>query len=161
VILRQRHQARDDGLLLGPQDRVARIAQHERIGEVVDVFRSAGEVEELAQPAAGIRGRELLLEEVLDGLHVMVGFALYGLDALRLVQRQAGGERLQQGQGLAFDRLQLDDAGLRGQREQPACLHRDAVANQPEFAENGSQPCGPAGIAAVHRGHGCQGGRFH
>jgi hypothetical protein len=44
----------DQAALLRQQDLVAGVAQHQGIGEVVDVLGGAGEVEKLAQPAIGI-----------------------------------------------------------------------------------------------------------
>ena len=63
------------------QDALARLREHERIGEVVDVLRRAGEMHELE--LAGIRTRrgELFPDEVFDRLDVVIRLPLELLDA--------------------------------------------------------------------------------
>jgi hypothetical protein len=161
VVFRQRRQARHQRFLLGHQDLVARIAQHQGIGEVVDVLGRAGKMEKLAQAPVRVRRGKLFLEKILDGLHVVVCLALDGLDAHRLVQRQPGGEGIQAHPGIALDRVELHDAWLVGKRQQPAGLDRDPVTNQAVLAEYGPQAGGPARVATVHRRDCGEGGGVH
>ena len=58
----------------GSSTLVARLAQHQRVGEVVDVLGGAGEVHELEPPApAPASPSRRSLDEVLDRLDVVVG----------------------------------------------------------------------------------------
>ena len=60
------------------------LAQHQGVGQVVDVLGGAGEVDEFADRLQlGVAG-DLLLEEVLHRLDVVVGGALDVLDPLRV-----------------------------------------------------------------------------
>ncbi len=69
-------------------DLVARVAQHQRIGEVVDVFARAGEVDEFLDGLDLSETGAALLEQVFDRLDVVVGLAFDRLDAFGVVQRK-------------------------------------------------------------------------
>ena len=70
------------GVLRGAQ-RLQAIAQHQRMGHVVDVFGRTRKMDKLAARRKG-GALQLLLDEVFHRLHVMVGGALDVLDALRV-----------------------------------------------------------------------------
>jgi hypothetical protein len=119
VGMSKRAKPADQGVQARQQNLVARVAQHQRIAQVVDVLRRAGEVHELA-PRAPCRHRvETRLDEILDCLHVVIGLALdtFDLGGFRLGQLR--GERIQHGQSGGRQTAQLDDARLRGQRLEP------------------------------------------
>ena len=67
---------------LGEHYRIQGVAQHQPVGQVVDVFRGAGEVHEFAVSGQAAQFRQPLLDEVFDRLDVVVGDRLDGLDAL-------------------------------------------------------------------------------
>ena len=88
---RLRHLRNGGGHLVhGGAERLLAIAQHERVGHVVDVLARAGEVDELKRLRAGLpeRGGELLLEEILYRLDVVVRRPLDFLDAPRVGDRK-------------------------------------------------------------------------
>ena len=97
---------------------------------------------------------DLLLQEVLDRLHVVIGGALDVLDAVRVLDREAGDDALEDVPGVLAEGRHLGDAGVRGQRLQPADFHQDAVPDQPVLAEDGAQVERLAAIAAVDGGDG-------
>ena len=82
------------------QEHVAHaIAQHQRMSQVVDVFRGTGEVHELRDRLRVHRCRETLLDEILHRLHVVIGGRLDILDAsgihfteivVRIIERLIG-----------------------------------------------------------------------
>ena len=59
----------------------ARIAQHQAVGQIIDVFRSAGEMDEGQR--TGERGfvTDFLTQEIFDRLHIVIGGAFDGFDA--------------------------------------------------------------------------------
>ena len=66
--------------MCGSRTFVACVAAHQRVGKVVDVLGGAGEVHELDARLPGRMCAELLLDQVLDGLDVVIGLALERLD---------------------------------------------------------------------------------
>ncbi len=55
---------------------ITAFAQHQGVGQVVDVLAGAGEADELADSGQFRQLEPLLLEQVFDGLYVVVGGAL-------------------------------------------------------------------------------------
>gem|GEM_PF-5411157 len=104
---------------------------------------------------------QLFLDEVLHRLDVMVGGALDLLHARGLGRAEAGGQVAQAGDGGVGERRQFDDARFGGQRQQPFHLDRDAGLDQAVFGEDRAQRVDLAGIAAIERGQGEQGGIGH
>ncbi len=86
-----------DGLVhQGQQHLIAPGLDHEAVGEVVDVFRGAGEVDELPDLGEFGVARDPLLQEVLDRLDVVVGGALDLLDALGVREAEVVCDRIEQ-----------------------------------------------------------------
>ena len=80
--VRQRAQPGDEFIKSRQQRRVARGSHCQRVSKIVDVFRGAGEMNELGRfERLGIVPHPLL-QPVFDGLHIMIGLGLDGLDAL-------------------------------------------------------------------------------
>ena len=71
-----------------------RVADGQRVGEVVDVFARAGEVGELGDPVEPERG-ESRAHVVLDGLHVVAGGRLEFGEFVDVGLAEAGDERAQ------------------------------------------------------------------
>jgi hypothetical protein len=72
----------DHGLHARQQYFPAGMLEHEPVGEVVDVFRGAGEVDKLPMRCERRYAAKPLLDKVLDGFDVVVGGAFnpgYGL----------------------------------------------------------------------------------
>ena len=120
-----------------------------------------GEIELPAlQPGSSIMP-ELFLDEVLHRLDVMVGGALDLLHARGLGRAEAGRQLAQAGDGGVGERRQFDDARFGGQRQQPFHLDHDAGLDQAVFGEDRAQGVDLAGVAAIERGQGEQGGIGH
>ena len=139
------------------------VDQHARVGEVVDVFRGATEMDELKGGRGGARRGELIADEVLDGLDVVVRALLEGLHSRRRRRRGVAGEvgrhgaerRRQRGGGRQSDRL------LRGECQEPGGLDADALADQRRFGQVPPQDIGAACVAAIDRGEGEKGVDLH
>jgi hypothetical protein len=65
-------------------DFASRGFQHQRMRQVVDVFRGAGEVDEFAHPHHFRVAGQLVLQEVFDRLDVVIGGFLMRLHRLRV-----------------------------------------------------------------------------
>ncbi len=142
-------------------DLIAAAAQHQRVGQVVDVLGGAGKVDELADLLEFVQLFGLLLEQVLNGLDVVIGGALDFLDALCVRQVKVLGQAVEDGVGSVGERCNFTDARVRGQALQPANLYLNAETDQAVFAENRAQSGGFAAIAAINRGYGGQGSQLH
>lgn len=112
-------------------------AQHQRVGQVVDVFAGAGEVDELADLGQLRQLGSLLLEEVFDRLDVVVGGALDFLDALGVLKFEIGGQVVQQGIGFGGERRHFADLRVGGQALQPAHFDQGAETDQPNSLKMG------------------------
>jgi hypothetical protein len=79
VPVRRLAQRGDQRVELGQHDAPARVLGHQRVGEVVDVFRGRGEMDEFERSlhltAAGGNAAELRAQPVLDRLDVVIGFS--------------------------------------------------------------------------------------
>ena len=126
----ERAQPADQRVQARQQHLVARVAQHQRIAQVVDVLRRAGEVHELAARAPRRHRIETRLDEILDRLHVVIGLALDAFDLGGFRLGQFGGERIQHRQGGGRQTAQLDDAGLGGQRLEPQRFDAHPLTDQ-------------------------------
>ena len=71
-------QRRDEALRRRRQRALACLAQHQGVGEVVDVLRGAAEVDELDVSGQAVDAPHGVLDEVLDRLHVVVGLRFDG-----------------------------------------------------------------------------------
>jgi hypothetical protein len=128
---------------------VAAVAEHQRVGEVVDVLGGAGEVEERPDAVElGIAG-EPLGDEVLDRLHVVVGRALDGLDAARGLQGHVFGEVVEDPAHDRREGRQLRDARVAREELHPADLGPDPEADQAVLAEDVPQRVELGGVAPV------------
>ena len=151
-----------DALVQRRQQRLGpRLAQHQRIGQIVDVFGGTGEMDEFADRFQfGVAG-DFFLEQILDRLHVVVGGALDVLDPLGVRQAKVLDQPAQDMEGVLAQRRHFRDAGMTGQRLQPAHLHPYPMADQAVFAEDRPQLGGLVGIAPVDGGNRGQSGKFH
>ena len=124
-------------------------AQHQGISQVVDILGGAGEVNELADCLQfGVAG-DLFLEQVLDRLHVVVGGPLDILDPLGVSQGEMFEQPIENMAGMLAQSRHFGNAGLAGQRLQPADLDQHPMANQAILAEDRPQIGGLVGIAAI------------
>jgi glutathione S-transferase len=128
----------DHAVERGQQHAVARFLEHQGVGEVVDVLGGAREVHE-SRDARGLGvAREALLQPVLDRLDVVVGLRLDRLDLRRVVFGERRDQALERLHGVLRERLDLGNRRFTSEREQPADLDRDAVAEKRGFAEAGT-----------------------
>ncbi|MNT12287.1 hypothetical protein D3C72_1472100 [compost metagenome] len=151
----------DELLAIRLDDLVAGGFQHQAVGVVVDVFRGAGEVDEFADGGQLRVHFHFFFQEVLHRFHIMVGGALYLLDArgVRFVEVQD--YAVQHGIGGRTQGRDFRDPGVAGQFLQPAHLDFDAKTQQTEFGEDGTQGIGLVAITTVNRGNSSQRGQLH
>ena len=159
--VRQVGQARDQLFQRGQQDGIARTLEHQGVRQVVDVFRGAGEVDELGHRRDLGTGLRLFLEEILDRLDVVIGGRLDRLDALGIGHRKGVGDAVEQRDGVGGKRRHFGDVGFGRQRLQPLDFDDDAVSDQRILAEEVAQRRGLAAIAAIERRKGSECGQFH
>src|SRR5690625_4623072 len=129
--------------------------------EIVDILGSTGKVRELGMGRQFRVLRQALLQVVLDSFDVMVRSALDLFDPRRLLRVEAVDNFFQVSLGVAAERAQFRDAGVRGEYLQPANLDDQAVAQQSILAKDGLQLAGLLTVAAVHRRDGGQARKFH
>ncbi len=103
----------------------------------------------------------LLLEQVLNGFHVVVGGALELLDAFGVGHVKVFCQAIQDRVGFGGEGRDFADARVSGEALQPAHFDLYTEANQTIFAENRAQAGGLAAIAAINRGYGGQGRKLH
>ena len=137
--------------MLGKEAALSRVPKHQCVGEVIDVFGGAGEVDELAHRLELGVALDPLLQEVLDRLDVVIGGALDFLDAPcgRLVKIRDDG--IEPAIRVLREARDLGDARMPGQTLEPAHLDGDAVADQPELAEDRPELGGLSAVAPVQR----------
>ena len=140
---------------------VTAFAQHQGVGQVVDVLAGAGEVNELADLVQFWQLGGLLLEQVLHGLDVVVGGALDFLDALGMLDGKVLGQLVEQGVGFGGEGRDFRDAFVGSQALQPAHFDQYAATDQAVFAEDRAQGAGFAGVAAVDGGNRGERGKLH
>ena len=143
------------------QHAVTALAQHQRVGQVVDVLAGAGEVDEFVDGSQLRQLLGLLLEQVFHGLHVVVGGALEFLDALGVLQLEVLGQAVQQRIGFGGEGRHFRNAGMLGQALQPAHFYQDAVLDQAELAEDRAQSVCLAGVTAIDGGNRGERGELH
>jgi len=134
--------------------------QLQRMAGVVDVLAGAGKVHELAGGLQFGVTVELGFDPVFDGLDVVVGGALDGLDGGAVGFAKTRQQRLQVGAGLGRQGLELGKAGV-GQGHEPGQLDLHAVAHVAQLAHQRAQGSQLGGIAAIERRNGGQRGEFH
>ncbi len=154
--VRERAQARDQRIEPRQQHLIARFAQHQRIAQIVDVFRCAREVHEFPLAPPRRHGIEPALYEILDRLHVVIRLALDALDFRGVRIRELGGKRIENRERCGGHAAKLGNARLRHERSQPERLDTDALAYQPPLAEEGAKLGGFVGIAPIDRGNGVE-----
>ena len=119
----------------GQQHLTACFAQHQTVGEVVDVFGGAGEMDEFTDRFQLAVAGNLLLEKILHRLHVMVGGALDVLYPVGVVVVEIIDDSIED-MGRMFTQFgNFGDAGMGGKHLQPADFHQHTMADEAKFAE--------------------------
>ena len=137
---------RDHGVLTG--------AEHEGVGEVVDVLGGAREVGELHDVFKFGMLDEPVFDDVLDRLDVVVGGALHQLDLGGVRWGEVREELLEERVGVLGERGNLGD--LRDRREllEPPDLDDHARADEGVLGEAGAEDLDLGAVAAVDGGDG-------
>ncbi|CAM2144420.1 Glutathione s-transferase protein [Paraburkholderia tropica] len=151
LCVRERHEALMHRAQRRQDHVLTRAGEHQAVRRVVDVFRGAGEVDELAGALQFRLTLHRFLEPVLDRLHVVVRHALDVLDARGVVRREVLGELEQELLRRFREARHFRETGLR-QRDQPVDFHGHAIAHEGGFREPVAQGFGFRGVAAVERG---------
>ena len=85
----------DHSIQRGQHHLIAAVFQHQRVGEVVDIFRGAGKVDELQLVSSVLVVCQLLAQPVFNRLHIVIGAALDGFDLLGIGFTKLRGELVQ------------------------------------------------------------------
>ncbi len=124
-------QLRRELLHHGQQHALARVAQHQRVREVVDVLRRAREMQERDQVFRRAReALELVPQVVLDGLDVVVRDGLERLHALRVLDAEVVDDLVEHVLQRRVERLELGERRLVREMLEPAHLDQGAIADQ-------------------------------
>ena len=78
-----------------------RFAQHQGVGQVIDVLAGAGEMHELAHVGQFVMFCHLFLDEIFHRLHIVIGGGFDGLDALGMLRFEIASNAAQVPGGLA------------------------------------------------------------
>ena len=157
VLMRHAAQGVDDGVDGRQDDLFTAALEHEAVRGVVDVLGGAGEVDELAGGSQfGVIGHAAL-QEVLDGLHVVVGGALEGLDGLGVGAAEVLHDGFQALAGSRAEGLQFGQAGI-GQGNEPGHFHLHTVAHEGGLGPVGAQRRDLGGVAAIQGRQGIESG---
>jgi len=161
VGVREVAQLRDRLVGFGQQHVLARVAQHQGIRKIVDVFRRAGEMHEFFRLFQRRIVADAFLDEILDRLDVVIRRRLDLLDTRGIGDRKILGNLLQARARRGRKRWKLRDARFIGKRDQPRDLHRDTPVHQAVFAEDRTQGVDFGRVAAVQRREGGEGIELH
>jgi hypothetical protein len=133
------------------QQRCACVLEHERIGEVVDIFRCAPEVQPFKLCRRRAARMQFAAQPILDRLDVMVGTGFDLFDRRDVGRIRIFTERPQQFACRGRQRGQCVHGGTRRQRQKPGAFDANAFAHQSGLAEYPAHIGELAGIAAVER----------
>ena len=139
IRVRELAQLRDCAVECGQQHAVACVAQHQRVGEIVDVLAGAGEVNELFRLRQFGVVADALLDEIFDRLDVVVGRALDFLDLLAVDRGKRVGDRAQFCPRRGGERRDFDYRFFIGERLEPAHFDENAPLHQTVLAEDRAQ----------------------
>ena len=78
---------------------------------------------------------DLLFEEILDGLHIVIGCSLDVLHPLCIFDIEMLNDAIEQGVGLVIESRHFGYRLITGKGLQPAYFDHDTVMDQTEFAE--------------------------
>ena len=133
------------------QDVPARIDQHQSMRQIIDVLRSAGEMDELGGTHHFDDALEAFLQPIFDGLDIVIGSALDSLDPLGVGNAEVSLNFLEKRAGRGGKRRHLGDAGFVRDSFEPCELDTHALAHESEFAEMVGQNHHLGAITAVQR----------
>ncbi len=122
----------NDGLQRRQHHRVACALEHHSVRRIVDVFGRARKMDEFG---CGNQFRNifyLLLQPVLDRLHIVVGHRFNALDTFGIGFSEVGRKLVQQQIRKGRKRFDLGKAGIR-QRLQPCDFDLDAMVHETRF----------------------------
>jgi hypothetical protein len=124
--------------------------QHQRVRDVVDVFRGAGKVHKLGRMRQRRHVLRAPLDEVFDCLDVVVGLGLDGLDLGARFDVELGHQPAQPRLGVARQARQFCQTQHR-QVDQPLDFHAQPFAHEGVLGEHLAQLGSLAAVAAIQR----------
>ena len=114
---------------------ITRGLEHQRVREIVDVFRRAGKVDEFGNAHHfGVIG-QLFFDPVFERLDVVIGRLFDVLDLGCLGRAEIGKQPVERRKGRRRKRRNLGKMRLLRQRLEPFDLDLQAAANQPVFGK--------------------------
>ena len=130
--------------------------EHQRVRQVVDVFRGTGEVNELRHGMQRRDAFHFLFQEVLNRFHVVVGGAFDGFNARGVLFAKLGNDFIKVIVCLFVKSRNFLDCCLGGQLLQPAYFNLNTELQQTIFAEDPAQRADFIAVASIDRGYGGQ-----
>ncbi len=161
VRLRHLGQGVDQGVLRRQQHPGTRLRQHQGVGQVVDVLRRAGEVNELERALVGAGGGQTLADVIFDGFDVVIGRRLDRLHAAGVVLAEVVGQPPQAGEQGAVEGGELADGGVPAEGQEPLDFDPDPETDEAVFAEDRAEIGDARTVPAVRRRQGCESAEFH
>ena len=137
-------------------DLLTRALAHEGMRQVVDVFRGASKVDELADLGNLGIALGLVLDPVLQRFNIMVGRGFDALHSGSIGFGEVVDQTIQLGNGGRRERRNFSEMRFSGQRLEPFDLDPQTSVNQPVFGEVRTQGVNLGGIAAIQWGKGGQ-----
>src|SRR5690606_26651959 len=122
-----------------------------RMGQVVDVFGGAGEVDEFVHRLQFRKVLHLFLEQILHGLYVVVGGALDFLDPLGVLKLKVINQTVQQLIGLLGEWAYLRHTWVCCQTLETENSNLNAKTDKTVFTEYAAQAGGLAAVTAINR----------
>lgn len=130
---------------------LAAFDEHEGVGGVVDVFGSAGEVHEFGCVLQFLVVGDLILDPVLNGLDVVVGRLLDGLDGFAVSQAEVVGEAAQERLSMVGKVRQFGESGF-GKSDEPFNFDANSGVHECALGEDSAELVGLAGVASIDWG---------
>ena len=130
--------------------------QHQRVGQVVDIFRSTGEVNKFRYRMQGRDGLYFFFQEILNRFYVVIGGAFNGFDARGIFFTKLSNNFIKVTDCVCVKSRNFLDRCVRGQFLQPTYFDLYAEFQQTKFAENSAQSADFVAVTSINGGNGGQ-----
>ena len=131
------------------QHTVASLAQHQCVGQIVDVFRRAAEVQEVTDRI--IKFDQPFTEKVLDRFDIVVRCRFDFLDASGILDREAVNEVIQALLDDGVERGQFGNTITVGEKLEPANFDENPITDEAVLTQTVAERVDLIGVAAIGR----------
>ena len=123
------------------------------MGEVIDIFRSTGKVDEFRNRVQFRDLRHFFFQEILNRFNVVVSGTLDSFDARRIFFAETGDDCIKVTDCVGSKSRNFLDRCVRGQFLQPTYFNLYTEFQQTIFAENPAQRADFIAVASIDRGY--------